>query len=345
MEHISEFESGDRSNRVENFYDFAKKFYQKRSSKKVLIIGPPSSGKTSIKRVFFEGNDSDDLLKNSLEPTRGFSHYVYNWLDMELGVADSSGQELNYYLSEKKSFEQEIAFESADVVIYNFDYPYWEDYSDLVLDNIKRVVEVADYYNPSCKIFAFCHKSDLIPSSHSATIIKEIGSKIKSQYQVHTFFTTIQPEQIASLYKAMQSILGEVSRLSTQLENILSGVIGTSDKTIALVLNRDQSIINQYCSTNYNFTIGMIMKEYYYKANEYLNKIHNNRIDTATIIGTEVLNIYIKSLSFIHKDVDSIVLVSESLSKVDLIRCATEIGQELKLLKNQQESIMLYETT
>ena len=89
----------------------------------------------------------------------------------------------------------------------------------------------------------------------------------------------------------------------------------------------------------------MIMKEYYYKANEYLNKIHNNRIDTATIIGTEVLNVYIKSLSFIHKDVDSIVLVSESLSKVDLIRYATEIGQELKLLKNQQESILLYEST
>jgi len=342
MEHISEFESGERSNRVQNFYDFAKKFYQKRSSKKVLIIGPPSSGKTSIKKVFFEGIDSEELLRNNLEPTRGFSHYVYKWLDMELGVADSSGQELNYYLSKDNSFEQDIAFEAADVVIYNFDFPFWEDYADLVIENLERISEISKSYNVNCKVFAFCHKSDLMPGSQKPALIKEIGSKIKSKFRIPVYFTSILPERIATLYKALQTILGEVSPLSTQIENILSGVIGTSDKTIALVLNREQSIINQHCSTNYNFTIGMIMKEYYYKANEYLNKIHNNRIETATIIGTEVLNVYIKSLSFIHKDVDSIVLVSESLSKVDLIRCATEIGQELKLLKNQQESILEY---
>ncbi len=343
MEHISEFQSGKREDRIEDFANFAKKFYQKRSAKKILLLGPPNSGKTSIKRVFFEGVDSEEILNRSLEPTRGFSHFVYKWLDMELGVADSSGQELNQYLSQDHSFEKDIAFEAADIVIYNFDYPYWESNADDAIKTVESTVEIAKSYNPECKIFVFCHKSDLIPGPQKVAVIKEIGSKIKSKFKIPVFFTSIQAEHISSLYKSMQDILGVVSPLSTQLETILSGVIGTTDKTIALVLNREQSIINQYCSTNYNFMIGMIMKEYYYKANEYLNKIHNNRIDTATIIGTEVLNVYIKSLSFIHKDVDSIVLVSESLSKVDLIRCATEIGQSLRLLKNQQE-ILLYET-
>lgn len=345
MDHISEFEAGKREDRIKDFTKFAKRFYQKRLTKKILIIGPPSSGKTSIKKVFFEGADSQELLEHSLEPTRGFSHYVYQWLDMELGIADSSGQELNHYLSSQESFEKDIAFESADVVIYNFDFPYWGNYPEIILDNLERIIAITKSYNEKCKVFAFCHKSDLIPGTHVASIIKEIAGKIKSQFNIQVYFTSIQSERISTLYKAMQDILGIVSPLSIQLEHILSGVIGASDKTIALVLNREQSIINQYCSTNYNFTIGMIMKEYYYKANEYLKKIHNNRIETATIIGTDVLNIYIKSLSFIHKDVDSIVLVSESLSKVDLIRCATEIGQELKLLKNQQDSFILYESS
>lgn len=344
MEHISAFESGDRENRIENFIIFAKKFYQKRSTKKILIIGPPSSGKTSIKKVFFEGVDSEEILNCTLEPTRGFSHYVYKWLDMELGVADSSGQELNYYLTPEKSFEKDIAFEAADIVIYNFDYPYWESRTDTVIQNLEQIIEIASSYNKDCKIYAFCHKADLIPSSEKAAVFKEIASKLKTQFNIQIYFTSIHPERISTLYDAMQAILGVVSPLSTQIENILNSVIGTSSKTIALILNREQSIMNQYCSTNYNFMIGMIMKEYYYKANEYLTKIHNNRIETATISGTEVLNIYIKSLSFMHKDVDSIVLVSESLSKVDLIRCATEIGQELKLLKNQQD-ILLYESS
>lgn len=345
MEHLSDFEAAERENRVENFTKFAKKFYQKRSSNKILLLGPPNSGKTSIKKVFFEGVDSEHILESSIEPTRGFSHFVYKWLDMELGVADSSGQELNYYLSAKHSFEQEIAFEDADIVIYNFDYPYWESKAEVVIDDLERIIKIAKSYNKDCHVCAFCHKSDLIPGPQKVAVFKDVASKIKTQINIPLYFTSIQAERISTLYKAMQEVLGQVSPLSTQISSILSDVIGSSQKTIALVLNRDQSIINQYCSTNYNFMIGMIMKEYYYKANEYLNKIHNNRIETATIIGTEVLNVYIKSLSFIHKDVDSIVLVSESLSKVDLIRCATEIGQGLKLLKNQQESILIYESS
>ncbi len=66
-------------------------FFKKASEKKMLILGRAGTGKTTIKKVIFEGKDPNDLLYNPLQPTRGLSPSVYSWLDLNLGFFDSSG--------------------------------------------------------------------------------------------------------------------------------------------------------------------------------------------------------------------------------------------------------------
>ena len=76
--------------RNEIFLERAVIFSKKESSGKILILGRAGTGKTSIKKIVFEGLDPKDLLYNPLEPTRGISPSVYSWLDLKIGLFDSS---------------------------------------------------------------------------------------------------------------------------------------------------------------------------------------------------------------------------------------------------------------
>ena len=111
-------------------------FFKKTSAKKILLLGRAGIGKTSIKQIIFEGKDPKDLLYNPLEPTRGITPSVYSWLDLKLGLFDSSGQELNFLLDDKN--EQALAFENTDVIIYIFDFPLWVAKSQEIINEILK---------------------------------------------------------------------------------------------------------------------------------------------------------------------------------------------------------------
>ncbi|MCK4380178.1 MAG: 50S ribosome-binding GTPase, partial [Candidatus Lokiarchaeota archaeon] len=61
---------------------------------KITLIGRAGVGKTSIIKVMFEGENPKDLINNPLEPTRGIIPKIYSWMDIELSIFDTSGQEL-----------------------------------------------------------------------------------------------------------------------------------------------------------------------------------------------------------------------------------------------------------
>ena len=82
------------SERNKVFVENAAIFFKKSSAKKILLLGRASTGKTTIKKILFEGKDPKDLLYSPLAPTRGITPSIYSWLDLDLGLFDSSGQEL-----------------------------------------------------------------------------------------------------------------------------------------------------------------------------------------------------------------------------------------------------------
>ena len=80
--------------------------------KKIIFVGPPNTGKTTIKSVFFEMANPVKLLKNSLDPTRGVNSTVYSLFDLELGVFDLAGQENENWFKKDRD-----VFNHTDLII------------------------------------------------------------------------------------------------------------------------------------------------------------------------------------------------------------------------------------
>ncbi len=166
--------------------------------KKIIFTGPPFAGKTSIRLFFFEKTHPIDILSpNSIEPTRGIHwiNYTNTGYD-ELGVCDSSGQEIMQVIRD------EDLFQGSDIVIFQFDVTDFE-YEELKQDYLNYLMQlmmIREQLEEDYEIIVFCHKIDLIKRED----LKEIKNKIKNiilkaitdQFGYHTntsiFFTSIK---------------------------------------------------------------------------------------------------------------------------------------------------------
>jgi len=83
--------------------------------RKICLIGRAGTGKTSIKKVLFEGIEPKNIMLHSPEPTRGIEINIYDWLDLEVGLIDTSGQELSFFLENKE--EKNQIFENSNIVL------------------------------------------------------------------------------------------------------------------------------------------------------------------------------------------------------------------------------------
>ncbi len=209
---IDNFYKKDKQDRFSNFETFARLFFSESETKKLLFIGFPSSGKTSIKKSIFDKEDPQSLLGNaSPEPTRGLVHFIYSWFNATVGIVDSSGQEFDSYVSDG-SDEQIRAFEGSDIIIYVFDVINWKQESEKVIDNLKKIISTKNAISPpNSKIYAFCHKIDLLTDPDKDSILK-VKQILEKDLNVKATFSSIQPELIHTLFRSMELILRDTRK-------------------------------------------------------------------------------------------------------------------------------------
>ncbi len=306
------------------------KFLDDSSSKKLLIIGRPGTGKTTIKKIVFEGIDPKDLLSNPLEPTRGILPSVYSWLDLKLGLFDSSGQELSNLLENKVDNDQILAFENTDIIIYLFDYPTWTSSSQLIIDDIQKVSAIKKEKSYSAKLIIFFHKIDLIEKESRIKNLTEITSVIKKKCDVSIYYTSIYPNLIYSLYNAFYELLSSFSKETIYLKDILDSMIGDFSKTMFFITNLNDSIVVQSMSKDFNTLIINHSHKLITQLNKTFENIARNEKIEHLILSSSNINIIMNSLNYQKFSLKNLICFSETLSANKLIWTIGQIRVKLK---------------
>jgi len=292
-------------------------FFKEVSHKKILVLGRAGTGKSSIKKVLFEGIDPKELISKPLEPTRGITPTVYSWLDLKIGLFDTSGQEIEDLLEEGN--EQLYAFSNADAVIYLLDFPIWIVHKDLILEDIKKIKKILIKYNSNIKLFLFLHKIDLINITSRTDTISKIQSLIKERFNLPVFFTSLFPELIYSTYNAFYEILASLSELTSKLKAILDEELGESSKTLLFITNNNHNIIAQTMSNDFEINfINYIHKMSAQLTITFEDMSNNNNIDTLILTSSKDLTIIMRNLNLAAHDINNIICASEKIKMTDL---------------------------
>ena len=210
-------------------------FSKETQKKKILILGRASTGKSSIKKVIFEGKDPQKLLDESLAPTRGISPSIYSWFDLTLGFFDTSGQELDVLLNDDHILT--TAFKNSNYIIYVFDYIIWNSQQQEIINEINNILRIIEKKSYNTQLILFCHKTDLIKKQKYGTKasqqiidkyfqlqISRIRNKIEETLNLPLYFTSLYPKLIYSLYTAFCDILGKLSRQSLNIKNYVTKI-------------------------------------------------------------------------------------------------------------------------
>ena len=301
-------------------------------SSKISIIGRAGVGKTSIIKLIFEGYDPKDLMIKPLEPTRGINPKGYYWMDLELGVFDTSGQELPYLLEDEQ--EQLIAFENANVVIYLFDYPTWTSNSQEIINEIHTIYNSLKDINDEIKLVLIFHKVDLINQKIKGNYFlmrNGIRNRINLPENIPIYFTSLYPESVHSTFNAFSNILSNLSIESQNLREILNRHITTFPRKISFITKKDKSVLVQSIGSEFN--TGHLHNLYVLTAH------YRNLSSTVDIFdgkihyvdsGAQVLSFVIENLEKFNPNLNSLMVFSEDHDSEEISELMTKIKVDIK---------------
>ncbi|TXT59102.1 MAG: hypothetical protein BAJALOKI2v1_250008 [Promethearchaeota archaeon] len=303
-------------------------FFKETKAKKILLLGRAGTGKTTIKKIIFEGTDPKDLLYNPLEPTRGITPTVYSWLDLKLGLFDSSGQELRYLLENDE--ERNLAFENSDYIIYLFDFPMWASNHQDIVEEINKISTLIKKISPKCKFILFLHKIDLISKDKRRLKLNHIRDIITKETGLPIYFTSIYSHLIYNLYNAFYELLSGFSAETRIMKEVIDEMIETFSKIMCFITNENHSIVVQTMSEDFNTRLINYSHKLIANLNETFQEMSNKEdIEHMIIAGSNNLNIIMNKLKFKGQNLNNLVLISEMDDTNKLIWLTGSIRTEL----------------
>lgn len=320
----------NKEERKKYFLEKVEDFYHKPSARKVLLLGRAETGKTTIKQIIFEGKDPRNLLNKPLEPTRGISPSVHSWLDLQLGLFDTSGQELNDLLEKQNLEERSMAFDNADIILYLFDYSLWVNNRDVIIEDITKITSIIKNSELNAELIVFLHKIDLINENTRSEVLKKVREIVEQELNCRIFFTSIYPNIIYRLYNAFYEILSGFSQETSDIKGILDETISDSEKTMCFITNKQNAIIIQTMSSDFNtLLINHTHKMIAQLTQSFENMARNNDIEHLIISGSDSLNIIMNNLNLSRFKLNNLVIISETLSANRLIYLTGKIRGKL----------------
>ncbi len=301
--------------------------FKKTTERKILLLGRAGVGKTTIKEIIFKGHNPRDLLINPLSPTRGIKPSIYSWLDLSLGLFDSSGQELNSILTDDKT--QFIAFENTDSLIYIFDFTSWVSKSKEIISEIQDIIDIIRIRSYDTKLILFLHKIDQLDQSNRESVVNELKNEIQNQFNLPIYFTSIYPELIYSIYNAFYEILSGFSEETFKLKNILDNFLKKYSKIMCFITDNNNSIIVQSMSKDFNTILINHSHKLIAQINQSFENMTESKINHLIISSSNGLDIIMENFNYPRYSIKDLICISENLSSDKLIWLADEISTKL----------------
>lgn len=177
-------------------------------NKKILLIGPPGAGKTTIKKVYFDKEDPWELFQDTLDPSRGISSNMYSYSDSNLGVFDLAGQENERWLSDKGK----NVFSKTSAIFCIFDIT---NSIESIIEFLIKIYRVKKELNlDSCYINTFLHKIDTANPTYVSHKIKKLKQFIETQHRfrddIQIFVTSIEKNYFYNTFSIISEILNDL---------------------------------------------------------------------------------------------------------------------------------------
>ncbi len=296
---------------------------------KISMVGKPEVGKTTIKKVIFEGEDPNELVIFPLEATIGIKYSVPDFMNLKISLLDSPGQSLPLLLEDEQ--RQILTFGDTSAIIYIFDYPSWIENSQDIIDDIKKIYEIKKKQEFDAKIILFLHKIDLLINkkigSMLALIKRQVIRQLNLSEELPIYFTSLHPNLIFTVYNAISDIFSNYSRDSSNLKKLIKKIINGLSKTICVVSNQDNNLIIQVSSSDFDTSILYYLYEAIYK----LSKSPEEPLSKSKFInaGSKILYMLGENISNYHSNFKDILFFSETLEEKDLNKLIDEVKEEL----------------
>ena len=280
-------------------------------SKKVIFVGPSGAGKTTLRKIFFEGENSSKLLEYALEPTFGEESLILRLpkLNEDVGIFDLAGQENDRWLET----EERSIFNNTRVILVIIDVTASLDF---ILDFIKKVLEVRSLATPDSFIYVLLHKIDLV----SQKKIRDIKAGIKSAYSkvksIKFLFTSLKKQYITQTFsyfidimkRCLDDVIPEDGLMfnvideSIKIVNIIDTEVSISKKEIQEKLNRPEKLIDYLLENLVN------------KDHVEITNVKNQEILSLTEKGKDYFKDILKPLSTGYlKESETGVIISEPI--------------------------------
>ncbi|NVM35332.1 MAG: 50S ribosome-binding GTPase [Candidatus Lokiarchaeota archaeon] len=298
-------------------------------TKRVAFVGKPEVGKTTIKKVIFEGEDPNELVLFPLEATIGIKYSVHEFMDMKISLLDTPGQSLPILLQDEE--KQIASFENTGAIIYIFDYPTWITDSQDIIDDIQTLYTINKKRDFGSKIVLFLHKVDLLIDKKIGSRLDLIGKQINKQLDLPEdfpiYFTSLHPNLIYTIYNAISDTFSNFSKDTSKLKEIVKKTIKNSSKTICFVSNKEGNLIIQSSSPDFDTTTLYYLYEKIYQSSKATEQpISNSKFINA---GSKLLCMLIEDIGKFHPNFKNLLFFSETLGENNLNEFANEIEKDL----------------
>ncbi len=301
--------------------------------RKLLLVGRPAVGKTTIRKIIFEGINPKELINNPLEPTRGVETKIYNWMDLELGLFDISGQELNMIFNEEE--EKINSFINTDAFIYVLEYPKWKSNSKEYIDDINRLCDLIERNNLKSRVIILLHKIDLYQQDKEKINIQKISKKFISStcfsITPEVYVTSIMVNYVLYLYKSFFDILVGFSDHTIGIKHIIDKILEKNSKILCIGINVSKSIVVQ--SITNDFTLDVIGDIYKRIVKETFSTAKKGsialKIENIKDVGPIISKIYKDNIEISHPLIKNMVYVFEDLKEQQIRDLMIKIRKKL----------------